>query len=238
MSQFCSFCYASSKILIYYFMTEKVYIIRGSKRPRMKDPLYLFNALAMLAPYVGLCILNIYYRYARINQHGVCIIGMQRFVLIPLIVFDLLVNVWTTMLFIQPLRNLYTYRHGINMKLRTMAFRTFIGSCTTLASSIANLSLLVILDGEQAWICLLLCNLDVLASVLVLHWATTFDRKEANAKINATTGCTRPHVEEKSVVLSTRRATMAEIDSMPDLFDDDLDGPIPPTFQLPVNNRR
>jgi len=81
-----------------------------------------------------------------------------------------------------------------------MAFRTFIGSCATLISSVTNLSVLTILDGEPGWICLMLCNLDsmstqqtishffllttttnaVLFSVLVLHWATSVDREEGS----------------------------------------------------------
>lgn len=44
--------------------------------------------------------------------------------------------------------------------LRTMAVRTFIGSCVTLASSVSNITVMAALDGEPGWICLMLCNLD------------------------------------------------------------------------------
>lgn len=46
------------------------------------------------------------------------------------------------------------------MNIRTMAVRTFIGSCCTLMSSVANLTLLMVLNGEPAWICFITCNAE------------------------------------------------------------------------------
>lgn len=54
---------------------------------------------------------------------------------------------------------LYSYKNKDN-NVRTMAFRTFIGSCATLTSSVANLTLLMLLDGEPAWICFITCNAE------------------------------------------------------------------------------
>ena len=89
---------------------------------------------------------------------------------------------------------LYSYQHNINTTLRTVALRTFVGSCATLISSVVNLTVLMVLKGEQGWICLMCCNADskflvlkfrqlskhwhlvsVLFSVLVLHWVTATD---------------------------------------------------------------
>lgn len=58
-----------------------------------------------------------------------------------------------------------------------MAVRAFVGSCATLASSVTNLSLLLGLDGEPAWICFLSCNAEILFSALTLHWVTSRDRQ-------------------------------------------------------------
>jgi len=38
------------------------------------------------------------------------------------------------------------------------------------------LTVLMVLKGEAAWICLMCCNADVLFSVLVLHWVTSKDK--------------------------------------------------------------
>lgn len=44
-----------------------------------------------------------------------------------------------------------------------------------------NLTVLMVLKGEAAWICLMCCNADVLFSVLVLHWVTSKDNHGQNS---------------------------------------------------------
>jgi hypothetical protein len=67
-----------------------------------------------------------------------------------------------------------------------MAFRSFIGSCATLTTSVANLSVLMVLKGEPGWICLMCCNADILFCVLVLHWVTSHDRPTTLPSTHAT----------------------------------------------------
>jgi len=80
---------------------------------------------------------------------------MQRKAMIPLIVFDVVVNVYLTSLFLLPVLSkalpfLDVYKHrlmkdlelsstefGIKSPIRKIALTTFIGSCATLFSSIA-----------------------------------------------------------------------------------------------------
>ncbi|PSN62490.1 hypothetical protein BS50DRAFT_120103 [Corynespora cassiicola Philippines] len=178
----CLVCYMSTKILIYYFLVERAYIIRGSRRPRMQTKLWMFNCLVMLFPYVCVVIMNFVFRIAYINDDGVCIIGMEKIAMMPLIIFDVVVNVYLTLLFIIPLRNLYSYQHGTNRTLRMMAFRSFIGSCVTLTSSVVNLTVLMVLKGEPGWICLMCCNADILFCVLILHWVTQVDNSRENTR--------------------------------------------------------
>ncbi|THX67299.1 hypothetical protein D6D05_09892 [Aureobasidium pullulans] len=54
----CLLCYMSTKVMIYYFLVEKVYIIRTINTPRMKSKLWLFNFFGVICPYVVLVILN------------------------------------------------------------------------------------------------------------------------------------------------------------------------------------
>ncbi|TGO52479.1 hypothetical protein BOTNAR_0322g00020 [Botryotinia narcissicola] len=77
--------------------------------------------------------------------------------------------VYLTFLFLVPLQGLYSYKNNPNSQTRTVALRTFIGSCCALTSSVVNLTLLLVLKGEPGWIHL------VLFSVLVLHWITSKD---------------------------------------------------------------
>ncbi|KAH6872984.1 hypothetical protein BKA58DRAFT_157978 [Alternaria rosae] len=166
----------TTKILIYYFLVEKAYVVRGSKKPRMKTKLWLFNCLFMLLPYTIFVVMNFIFRITYIDDSGVCIIGMQKIAMLPLITFEVIVNVYLTALFIIPLRGLYSYQHNANPTLHRMAKRSLIGSLATLTTSVVNLTILMVLKGEPGWICLMCCNADILFCVLVLHWVTSKDK--------------------------------------------------------------
>lgn len=99
----CLACYMSTKILIYYFLVEKVYIIRATTKKRLKDKLWCFNVFGVILPFGVLVVVNFIYRIAYINESGMCIIGMDKKVLFPLIGFDAALNIWLTSLFLHPL---------------------------------------------------------------------------------------------------------------------------------------
>lgn len=184
----CIACYMTTKVFIYYFLVERAYIIRGAMKPRLKDKLYLFNSFGMLIPYCFVIALNFYFRFSIFSTSGsvhICRIGMKEQAMIPLIAFDILVNIYLTSLFLIPLRSLYSYQTNRHSQARALAIRTFIGSCCTLASSVINLTLVMVLNGEPGWICLMCCNVDILFSIITLHWVTSKD--------NASTLITSPH---------------------------------------------
>ncbi|KAF2160584.1 hypothetical protein M409DRAFT_28970 [Zasmidium cellare ATCC 36951] len=166
----CLVCYMSTKVLIYTFL----WVVRGCLQRRRESKLYLFNCFGMLLPYGIMVVLNFVWRIAYIDVDGKCIIGMEKRAMMPLIIFDAVVNLYLNTLFIVPLRKMYSFQHG-NGKMRVLAFRTFVGSCATLVSSVVNLTVLMAVSGEPGWMCLMLCNADILFCVLVLHWATKFD---------------------------------------------------------------
>jgi hypothetical protein len=92
-------------------------------------------------------------------EEGICYIGMKGLGIIPLITFDGLANTYLTMMFLIPLRSrrhplcrigseyriltvkieLYSFKNmartSANIRLRNVAFRTFVGSVCTLLSS-------------------------------------------------------------------------------------------------------
>lgn len=113
---------------------------------------------------------------AYFREDGTCIIGLESKSVMPLIIFDAVLNFYLTLLFVIPLRKLYSYKNSPNSILRTITLRAFVGSLATLTSSVVNLTVLMVLKGEAAWICLMCCNADVLFSVLVLHWVTSKDK--------------------------------------------------------------
>ncbi|OIW27947.1 hypothetical protein CONLIGDRAFT_455527 [Coniochaeta ligniaria NRRL 30616] len=174
----CLLCYVSSKILVYLFLVEKAYIIRGNLKPRLKSRVYIFNSIIMLGLYVGVAIVNFVFRITKM-QDGQCVIGMQKQAMIPLIGFDVLVNVYLTCMFLVPLFNMYTFKNAprtrASNRLKRVATRTFIGAVCTLTSSVVNLSVLMGLNGEPGWVCLMCCNSDILFSVVVIQWVTSPD---------------------------------------------------------------
>lgn len=93
--------------MIYYFLVEKVYIVRGSTTGRFGNRLWKFNVFGVILPYAVLVVVNFVFRVGYINKSGVCIIGMKGFVLWPLIGFDIALNVYLTSLFLAPLYRKY-----------------------------------------------------------------------------------------------------------------------------------
>ncbi|KAI4927381.1 hypothetical protein J4E85_005892 [Alternaria conjuncta] len=127
-------------------------------------------------------------RISYIDDEGVCIIGMQRIAMLPLIVFEVVVNICLTALFVVPLRSLYSYQNNTNPTLRRIAKRSLMGSLATLTTSVVNLTVLMILQGEPAWICFICCNADILFCSLVLHWVTSKDKTMMTTDATSGTG--------------------------------------------------
>ncbi|KAF2827431.1 hypothetical protein CC86DRAFT_290120 [Ophiobolus disseminans] len=150
----CLVCYMTTKILIYYFLVERA-----------------------VFPYTVFVILNFIFRITYINPNGVCIIGMQKLAMLPLIIFEIIVNIYLTLLFVLPLRALQSFKSHSNPALNRMAFRSFVGSCATLITSVTNLTILMEMKGEPGWICLMICNADILFCVIVLHWMSSREHK-------------------------------------------------------------
>lgn len=190
----CLACYVTTKILVYLFLVEKAYIIRSTcKKPRLRSKMYLINSFGMIGIYCVVVVFNFLHRIAKL-QEGQCIIGMKKGTMIPLIAFDLLVNIWLTVLFLKPLTRLYSFRNMQrtkgNRRLKTVAMRTFIGAVSTLISSIVNLTVLMVLDGEPGWVCLMCCNSDILFSAAVIQWVTSRDDTSHNDSLSASRGGT------------------------------------------------
>ncbi|KAL2274234.1 hypothetical protein FJTKL_03583 [Diaporthe vaccinii] len=226
----CLVGYVSTKVLIYLFLVEKAFIIRGGMKPRMRSKMWVFNAFGMLGLYSIVIILNFVFRIAHLDNNGMCVIGMERPALLPLIIFDLIVNVYLTTLFLIPLSSLHSFRNvqrsQPSLELRKIALRTFIGSLCTLTSSIVNLSVLTALNGEPGWVCLLCCNCDVLFSAIMVHWVTYHDHvgshkgrppATSNNERSRQNG-RRSHSDSAGAVSSTDGGTFALRNSVPPLY--------------------
>ncbi|KAJ3813878.1 hypothetical protein EV368DRAFT_31491, partial [Lentinula lateritia] len=117
----CISFYAISKIFIYAFLSEKVYIVwtGGNQNSRLKARVYRVCAVVLLG-YVVVGTLTVIGRDSTIRRDGVCIIGLKSYATISLIVYDMTLNIFLTAMFLWPL----WLSHPMSPKLRSIAKRT------------------------------------------------------------------------------------------------------------------
>nr|GAT46878.1 predicted protein [Mycena chlorophos] len=165
----CVLFYASSKALIYIFLAERVYIVWGGGRPRLKCVTYMV-CIVSVTMYMAVVLAMILYRIAEFRESdGVCIIGLERAASIPLLMYDLYINILLTALFIWPILR---SRHKA-APLKRVARRTLIASGVALTTSTINIAVLTILHGrELGWVCLASCGADVVCNAGALFWVT------------------------------------------------------------------
>jgi hypothetical protein len=114
-------------------------------------------------------ILAFIYRIHYIDEHWTCVIGNGRKALTPIVVIDMIMNIWLTGLFVQPIFAISKQPSSrTSHVLRKVAQRTLIGVIVALLACFANFISLFITQGEKAWICLLVCNLESMCSRFIL----------------------------------------------------------------------
>ncbi|KAJ7679366.1 hypothetical protein DFH06DRAFT_1316292 [Mycena polygramma] len=165
----CVLFYSSSKVLIYAFLTEKVYIVWDTTRPRLRSPVYLVCLGTVLLYAVVIIIMLI----GRVDEFRpgdrACVIGLKPIASIPLLTYDLYINVLLTTLFLWPLLR---SRHS-SARLRSVATRTLVASGAALTTSTINITVLTIMKGHQlGWICLSSCGADMIFNAAALFWVT------------------------------------------------------------------
>ncbi|OSD06748.1 hypothetical protein PYCCODRAFT_1442304 [Trametes coccinea BRFM310] len=167
----CIAFYATSKILIYMFLVEKVYVVWSgvARKKRLRSPVYL-TCLGVVSLYVGVGIYMIIGRVAYFREDGSCVIGLTRSSSLVLLTYDLFVNIFLTSLFVWPLFNRKFYAP----RIRRVAIRTLWAATVALTTSCINILVLTIMHGKQlGWVCLASCGTDVVINSAVLCWVTS-----------------------------------------------------------------
>ncbi|KAF8896522.1 hypothetical protein BD779DRAFT_591208 [Infundibulicybe gibba] len=168
----CIAFYATSKIFIYLFLAEKVYIVwspaMGARR--FKSPIYLicFVTISIYTVIIALMVAGRIY-FQRPGD-GACVVGLEHFSSIPLLTFDLYINILFTALFLWPLLRIQV----LNLRVKSVAMRTLMAASVALTTSTANLVILAVLNGQElGWICLGSCAGDVIVNALAIFWVTS-----------------------------------------------------------------
>ncbi|KAF9041111.1 hypothetical protein BDZ89DRAFT_1009854 [Hymenopellis radicata] len=165
----CVFFYATSKLLIYCFLIEKVHVVwsptAGTKRRHSR--IYMIAA-TIVGAYVAVILSMIIGKSPSCGTRSSLYIGLKRYSTIMLLTYDLYINVFLTSLFLYPL-----LRCNMNPLVRNVALRTLIAACVALTTSTVNMVVLTLMKGHQlAWVCLGCCGTDVVFNALALFWDT------------------------------------------------------------------
>ncbi|KAI8602534.1 hypothetical protein EDD21DRAFT_303607 [Dissophora ornata] len=170
----CIILYAISKVIIYLFLMEKIYVVTAVGSTRSEFMLYKVN-LGLMSPYLGILFLMIYYEVSELGEDGICYIGLQKPAALTLILYDIMLSTWLTVLFIRPLMSSTSLLQGPSKgRLRDVARRTLMGCIIALILSSANVFTLVYFQGhERGLICLASCTCDVTLNAITIHWVTS-----------------------------------------------------------------
>jgi len=178
----CISFYGLTKVLIYGFLVEKMYIVwsAGNRIARLSSTAYRICAVVLLG-YVAIVVLMVVGQNSWIRQDGICIIGLKHFATIPMISYDLFLNVFLTAMFVWPLRR----SNVMIRRLRNVATRTLYGACVSLTTSALNITVLLALGGEEyGWVCLASCVTDVALNALAINWVTATSYANQNVTVD------------------------------------------------------
>ncbi|GBE81547.1 hypothetical protein SCP_0312760 [Sparassis crispa] len=166
----CMGFYCASKILIYLFLAEKIHVVWSpSNRKRFQSPMYIGCFLA-ISIYAAVVILIFIERIAFFRSDGSCVTGIMKPGSIALLVYDFLVNILFTSLFLWPL---FRARFR-SVRVKYIAKRNLWAAVVALSTSCINIMVLVIMHGKQlGWVCLGSCGTDIVINAMVMYWVTS-----------------------------------------------------------------
>ncbi|KAG8812160.1 hypothetical protein FRC18_003068, partial [Serendipita sp. 400] len=128
-------------------------------------------------PAFGWSVLSSWY----IRPDRMCVIGLGPIASIPLLAYDVFLNVFLTGMFVYPL-----LRHKLsNPKLRGLAKHTCFAAAVALGTSVVNILILTLLHGRQlGWVCLASCGFDVTVNALVIYFITNTTTSHSTSSYN------------------------------------------------------
>ncbi|KAF5360029.1 hypothetical protein D9758_007589 [Tetrapyrgos nigripes] len=175
----CIIFYASTKLLLYIFLIEKVHTVWSASTgtPRRKSAVYLAGIVSLVI-YLAVAVLLVIGRisYLRLFD-GVCIIGLKIFANIALLSYDIYMTLFFTALFVWPLmRTEFNSPH-----IRRVARRTLISSAVALVISTVNIAIATFMIDLPGWFCLLSYSVDITVNALAVFLVTTDQESSSQA---------------------------------------------------------
>ncbi|KAI8061722.1 hypothetical protein BC940DRAFT_309923 [Gongronella butleri] len=171
-----SLIYTITKIILYLYWTEKLYLISMSKRSRLRSFLYNFNVIALL-PYVALIALMVYYRVVFVADAAPyhCWIGFRWPASITTLAYEVIITIMFTVLFAKSYYYPTQVQQGSQyaMSIAITCRRNMIIGVVALVTSGVKYALTVAYqDGLRGLILTCVTSLDVTIVCCVIHWVT------------------------------------------------------------------
>ncbi|KAH7386686.1 hypothetical protein DE146DRAFT_620871 [Phaeosphaeria sp. MPI-PUGE-AT-0046c] len=99
--QLCLTFYCGSKMLMYMFLIKRIHALRAPYRRRFQDWLWIVNASLVFLGFGTIAITGFLSPLSGISpEDGMCRIGLRHYVTIPLLSFDVFINIILTMVFL------------------------------------------------------------------------------------------------------------------------------------------
>ncbi|KAK5046823.1 hypothetical protein LTR84_007177 [Exophiala bonariae] len=182
----CLVFYVVDKIILYLFLIERIHIVRSRRYTRLTDNWYVVNIAILVLGFGSIAVLSFIFPVAELSD-GQCRIGLPFKITLPLLIYDITINLYLTGHFLHfsrpglasatfrrlpfvpttPVSSDVTYSHVTRLEdggqdnLRNLAKRTLRGMCIMLLATTINLSILFYMSGrEQEWMCFMFCTLD------------------------------------------------------------------------------
>ena len=170
-------------MILYLFLVERTHQIRGPSRARLRDPTFLLSVGIVLGGFLIIAVFAFLYRVTSLSMiDGKCRIGLPFKVTLPLLVYDILINLSLTGFFCligyQYLRGrtcrqimsvfsaALPFAHSNKLDtqenlLMFMMVKGTMGALCIIMSTAANLAIMFKLNGhEQGWLCFTICTID------------------------------------------------------------------------------
>ncbi|ORY75985.1 hypothetical protein BCR35DRAFT_306050 [Leucosporidium creatinivorum] len=211
---FCIVLYASCKVLITFFLVERVHIVHGQEEPRRhKNKIYLFNCI-LIAAWAGIFAWLVAQQKTEIRPSD----GECRFFIAPGAsaaggILDVVIISYLSLLFAIPL-----YRgRWVNAEIRRLAVKSLCAAVISMASSTTNLMIIAFTGHgfQLSWLCFVICTTDCLINATVLFLITSSDSSTSS---NPSRPLTDPSLAHPSQQTSSRRRSVGPISMTVEAF--------------------
>ena len=177
----CLVFYVGEKVFMYLYLVERAHKIGGVKRA--KDPIFLTGTFIIFCGFGTIAGIAFWQPVAEISKlDQKCRIGLPLIVTIPLLSYDILINIAVTSVFVYYSLGVLkgSRTHGIIRRalpipcikskvrltdqpkvLELFVVKSLIGCVAVIIPTLANLVVLFKVHGhEQGWLCFTICTID------------------------------------------------------------------------------